>query len=82
MRQNGWSDEEIQTLMRRTGRSRALVESFCLAVDKRLYLMLDDRQRRASLYFHLGMPDQDLEQTEPELERTRAVPPLPEPEDV
>lgn len=56
-RVNGWGAEEIETLMRKTGRSRELVEQFCRAVDKRLFLALDERKRRATLHFHLGLPD-------------------------
>ena len=56
MRLNGWNEEEIQRLVRRTGKARDAVERFCRAVDKRLFLMLDERQRRATLHFHLGPP--------------------------
>jgi hypothetical protein len=55
---NGWTEPEIERLMRRTGRPRELVERFCRAVDKRLFLMLDERQRRATLHFHLDPPDE------------------------
>ena len=54
---NGWGADEIETLIRKTGRSRELVERFCIAVDKRLFLALDERKRRATLHFHLGVPD-------------------------
>ena len=54
---NGWSEPEIERLARRTGRPRELVERFCRAVDKRLFLMLDERQRRATLHFHLDTPE-------------------------
>lgn len=54
---NGWGADEIETLIRKTGRSRELVEHFCKAVDKRLFLALDERKRRATLHFHLGVPD-------------------------
>ena len=54
---NGWSDGEIERLMRRTGSPRERVVRFCQAVDKRLFLMLDERQRRATLHFHLDPPD-------------------------
>lgn len=53
---NGWNDQEVERLIRRTGRSRELVEHFCRAVDKRLFLMLDEKKRRATLHFHLGAP--------------------------
>ena len=55
---NGWSEEEVERLVRRTGRPRDRVEAFCRAVDKRLFLMLGERQRRATLHFHLGLPDE------------------------
>lgn len=51
---NGWSEDEVERLTRKTGAPRERVEAFCRAVDKRLYLMLDERQRRATLHFHLG----------------------------
>jgi hypothetical protein len=54
---NGWSEEEVQRLMRRTGRPREAVERFCRSVDKRLFLMLDERKRRATLHFHLDAPE-------------------------
>ena len=54
---NGWTGEEIERLVRRTGKPRERVEEFCRAVDKRLFLLLNERQRRATLYFHLGVPD-------------------------
>lgn len=53
---NGWSEPEIERLMRRTASTRERVEAFCRAVDKRLFLMLDERQRRATLHFHLDPP--------------------------
>jgi hypothetical protein len=58
---NGWTEEEVERLARRTGKPRELVEEFCRAVDKRLFLLLDERQRRATLYFHLGAPDAESE---------------------
>jgi hypothetical protein len=54
---NGWSEEEIARLMRRTERPRETVERFCRSVDKKLFLMLDERKRRATLHFHLGPPE-------------------------
>lgn len=57
MRRNGWSEAEMRTLEARTGRSRPLVEAFCDAVDKKLFLLLDERQRRATLHFHLDVDD-------------------------
>jgi hypothetical protein len=56
---NGWSDEEVERLVRKTRKSRPAVERFCAAVDKRLFLLLDERQRRATLHFHLGPPESD-----------------------
>jgi hypothetical protein len=56
---NGWSEQEIDRLIRRTGRPRERVVLFCQAVDKRLFLMLDERQRRATLHFHLDPPDEE-----------------------
>ncbi len=56
---NGWSDEEVERIERRTARPREAVERFCRAVDKRLFLMLDSRQRRATLHFHLGRPGEE-----------------------
>ncbi len=56
---NGWSDDEIERLVRKTRKGRRAVERFCAAVDKRLFLMLDERQRRATLHFHLGPPGAD-----------------------
>ena len=56
---NGWSEQEIERLMRRTGRPRDRVVRFCQAIDKRLFLMLDERQRRATLHFHLDDPEVD-----------------------
>lgn len=56
---NGWSEEEIARLVRRTRRPREAVVRFCEAVDKRLFLLLDERQRRSTLHFHLGPPDAD-----------------------
>jgi hypothetical protein len=56
---NGWSDEEVERLVRKTRKSRRAVERFCTAVDKRLFLMLDEKQRRATLHFHLGPPESD-----------------------
>ena len=53
---NGWSEEEIERLMRRTGQPRERIEAFCRAVDKRLFLLLDEAQRRTTLHFHLGSP--------------------------
>ena len=53
---NGWTGEEIERLIRKTGRERDKVESFCRSVDKRLFLLLDERKRRATLHFHLGAP--------------------------
>jgi hypothetical protein len=50
---NGWSGEDIDRLVQRTGSSRELVEVFCGAVDKHLFMMLGERQRRATLHFHL-----------------------------
>ena len=50
---NGWSEEEIERLVRKTGRPREIVVEFCHSVDKRLFLMLDERKRRATLHFHL-----------------------------
>lgn len=47
----------MKTLEARTGKPRALVESFCDAVDKKLFLLLDERQRRATLHFHLDVDD-------------------------
>lgn len=58
---NGWFEDEIERLVRRTGKSREAVERFCAAVDKRLFLMLTDRQRRATLHFHLGLPEETQE---------------------
>lgn len=55
---NGWSDEEVERLERRTGKPREAVERFCRAVDKRLFLLLDPRQRRATLHFHLDPPEE------------------------
>lgn len=57
MRRNGWSEAEIRKLEERTGKPRSLVERFCDAVDKKLFLLLDERQRRATLHFHLDAPD-------------------------
>ena len=54
---NGWGPEEVELLVRRTGKPRPLVERFCEAVDKRLFLMLTEDQRRATLRFHLGDPE-------------------------
>jgi hypothetical protein len=54
---NGWNAEEIDRLVRRTSKPRELVEEFCRAVDKRLFLLLDERQRRSTLHFHLGVPE-------------------------
>lgn len=62
MRRNGWSEAEIKKLEERTGKPRPLVEAFCDAVDKKLFLLLDERQRRATLHFHLdvdGVSDDD-----------------------
>jgi hypothetical protein len=58
---NGWTEEEIARLMRKTGRDREKVERFCRSVDKRLFLLLDERKRRATLHFHLGPPSPDSE---------------------
>ena len=58
---NGWTEDEILRLMRRTGRPRETVERFCRSVDKRLFLMLDERKRRATLHFHLGPPEPEPE---------------------
>ncbi len=55
MRRNGWSEAEIKKLEERTGKSRPLVEAFCDAVDKKLFLLLDERggvEDRATV--HLG----------------------------
>jgi hypothetical protein len=49
--------------MNRTNRPRAAVERFCTAVDKRLFLMLDERQRRATLHFHLGAPSRERDES-------------------
>ncbi len=57
MRRNGWSEAEMRKLEERTGKSRPLVEAFCDAVDKKLFLLLDERQRRATLHFHLDVDD-------------------------
>ena len=57
MRRNGWSEAEIKKLEERTGRPRPLVEAFCDAVDKKLFLLLDERQRRATLHFHLDVEE-------------------------
>ena len=54
---NGWSPEDIDILVRRTARPRELVEAFCRAVDKRLFLTLSERQRRSTLHFHLDLGD-------------------------
>jgi len=54
-RRNGWSEAELRMLVARTGRSRVLVEAFCDAVDRKLYLQLGERQRRATLHFHLDV---------------------------
>ena len=53
MQINGWTEAEIERLVRKTGRPRDRVEGFCRAVDKKLFLMLNERQRRATLHFHL-----------------------------
>jgi hypothetical protein len=54
---NGWSSEEIERLVRKTGADRGRVEDFCRVVDKQLFLMLGERQRRATLRFHLASAD-------------------------
>jgi hypothetical protein len=61
---NGWSDDEIDRLARKTAAPRDRVEAFCRAVDKRLYMMLDERQRRATLHFHLR-PEEPRADPEP-----------------
>ena len=55
---NGWSEEEIERLVRKTGRPREIVVGLCRSVDKRLFLMLDERKRRATLHFHLDPRDE------------------------
>lgn len=50
---NGWSQEEIELLCKRTGCSEDRVIHFCNAVDKFLYLMLPTETKRATLHFHL-----------------------------
>lgn len=55
---NGWSEDEIERLVRKTRRPREAVLEFCRAVDKRLFLMLDERKRRATLHFHLDPRDE------------------------
>jgi hypothetical protein len=51
---NGWSADDVERLVRRTGAPRGRVEAFCRAVDKHLFMLLNERQRRATLHFHLG----------------------------
>lgn len=51
---NGWSPEERRKLCERTGASIELVERFCEAVDKPLYLSLPTHIKRATLHFHLA----------------------------
>ena len=58
MQVNGWSEDEIARLVRKTGRPRDAVLEFCRAVDKRLFLTLDERKRRATLHFHLDPRDE------------------------
>jgi hypothetical protein len=53
---NGWTEEEVERLVRKTGRDRERVLRFCRSVDKRLFLLLDERKRRATLHFHLDTP--------------------------
>lgn len=50
---NGWSQEEIELLCKKTGCSKDRVIDFCNAVDKFLYLMLPTETKRATLHFHL-----------------------------
>jgi hypothetical protein len=50
---NGWSAADVERLVAKTGVRRELVEDFCLAVDKHLFMLLGERQRRATLHFHL-----------------------------
>jgi hypothetical protein len=50
---NGWSQEEISLLSKRTGYPEEVVLNFCQAIDKHLYLMLPTETRKATLHFHL-----------------------------
>lgn len=50
---NGWSQEEISLLSKRTGYPEEIVINFCQAIDKHLYLMLPTETKKATLHFHL-----------------------------
>jgi hypothetical protein len=68
---NGWNEKEMQLLSERTKQPLMLVERFCEAVDKSLYLMLPEHLRRATLHFHLSPERVAL------LDLTKQVPSVP-----
>lgn len=54
----GWTERDVEMLMERTGAELEEVLRFCEAVDRKLYLMLPVEMKRATLYFHLGRPEE------------------------